>query len=117
MLNLNNNSGRIKREILVRIATLQLEGKLEEGVSSIPKELAPKGGQPIRCCIYHDREILKLRTVARLVISVENCDEDKDLDEYATDALNREKPTWPMLTVLHEACNACVKQEHIVTNT
>ena len=32
MLNINNNTSNIKREILVRIAKLQLEGKLEEGV-------------------------------------------------------------------------------------
>ena len=117
MLNINNNAANVKREILVKIAKLQLNGRLEEKeINRIPKELAPKDKQSIRCCIYHDREILKLRTVARLGISVENCDEDKDLDEYATDALNREKPTWPMLTVLHEACNACVKQDYIVTN-
>ena len=117
MLNLNNNSGRIKREILVRIATLQLEGKLEEGVSSIPKELAPKGGQPIRCCIYHDREILRQRVIARLGCNNEESDDDeKNLSEYAKEALVREKPTQPFLSVLHEACNACVQTHYMVTN-
>ena len=117
MLNINNNATNVKREILVKIAKLQLNNKLtEKEINRIPKELAPKDKQSIRCCIFHDREILKLRTLARLGISVENYDEDKDLDEYAEDALNRESPTWPMLTVLHEACNACVKQDFIVTN-
>lgn len=117
MLNLNNNSGRIKREILVRIATLQLEGKLEEGVSSIPKELAPKGGQPIRCCIYHDREILRQRVIARLGCNNEESDDDeKNLSQYAKEALAREKPTQPFLSVLHEACNACVQTHYMVTN-
>ena len=78
MLNINNNAANVKREILVKIAKLQLNGRLEEKeINRIPKELAPKDKQSIRCCIYHDREILKLRTVARLGISVENCDEDK----------------------------------------
>lgn len=117
MLNLNNNSTNVKREILVRIARLQLEGRLEsKEINRIPRELAPKGSTSIRCCIFHDREILKMRALARLGISVEDYDEDKDLDEYASDALSREKPTWPMLTVLHEACNACIKQNFIVTN-
>src|SRR5574344_240141 len=116
MLNINNNASNVKREILVRIAKLQLEGKLEEGVNYIPRELAPKDSKSIRCCIYHDREILKMRVLARLGCSVEEYDEDRPLSEYAHDVLNRENPTWPMLTVLNEACNACVRSHYMVTN-
>lgn len=116
MLNINNNSSKLKREILVRIAKLQLEGKLVEGVHYIPRELAPRGSTPTRCCIFHDREILRMRTMARLGASVENYDDEKTLAEYAREALEREKPTWPMLTVLDEACNACVKTHYMVTN-
>lgn len=116
MLNINNNSSNIKRSILIKIAKLQLEGKLEEGVHNIPKEMVPKGSPPIRCCIYHDREIIRQRIMARLGHSVDEYDEDKKLAEYAQEALQREKPTWPMLTVLNEACNACVKTHFMVTN-
>ena len=116
MLNINNNASNVKREILVRIAKLQLEGKLEEGVNYIPRELAPKDSKSIRCCIYHDREILKMRVLARLGCSVEEYDEDRPLSEYAHDVMSREKPTWPMLTVLNEACNACVRSHYMVTN-
>ena len=42
MLNINNNTSNIKREILVRIAKLQFEGKLEEGVHYIPREMVPQ---------------------------------------------------------------------------
>jgi [FeFe] hydrogenase (group B1/B3) len=116
MLNLNNNAANVKREILVRIAKLELEGKLPEGVHYIPRELAPKDSKPIRCCIYHDREILRMRVLARLGCSVEEYDDDKPLSEYAEEALKRKKPTWPMLTVLQEACNACVRTHYMVTN-
>ncbi|MBO5235546.1 MAG: 4Fe-4S dicluster domain-containing protein [Spirochaetaceae bacterium] len=116
MLNINNNAAQLKREILVRIAKLQLEGKLEEGVHFIPREMAPVGSQPVRCCIYHDREILRMRVMARLGHSVEEYDDEKKLSEFAKEALEREKPTWPMLTVLDEACNACVKSHYMVTN-
>ena len=116
MLNINNNAAQLKREILVRIAKLQLEGRLEEGVHYIPREMAPQGSEPIRCCIYHDREILRMRVMARLGCSVENYDDDKPLAAYAKEALEREKPTWPMLTVLDEACNACVRSHYMVTN-
>lgn len=116
MLNLNNKTAYIKREILVRIAKLQLEGKLEENVKDIPRLMAPRGSTPLNCCIYHDREILRMRVMARLGFSVEDYDEEKNLGEFAKDALNREKPSWPMLTVLDEACNACVKSHYMVTN-
>ena len=116
MLNINNNKKKKKREILVRIAQLQLEGKLEEGVHFIPREMVPRDKPPLRCCIFHDREIIRMRTIARMGISVENIDEERTLASFAKEALSREKPTWPMLTVLHEACNACVKAHYMVTN-
>lgn len=116
MLNINNNTSNVKREILVRIAKLQLEGKLEEGVHFIPREMVPRNKPPLRCCIFHDREIIRMRTIARMGISVENIDEERTLASFAKEALNRKKPTWPMLTVLHEACNACVKAHYMVTN-
>ena len=83
MLNINNNTANIKREILVRIARLQLEGKLEEGVHFIPREMAPRNKPPMRCCIYHDREILRMRTIARMGWSVENIDEERTLASFA----------------------------------
>ncbi|MBO5137583.1 MAG: 4Fe-4S dicluster domain-containing protein [Spirochaetaceae bacterium] len=116
MLNINNNAAHLKREILVRIAKLQLAGKLEEGVHYIPREMAPSGSQPVRCCIFHDREILRMRVMARLGHSVEDYDDEKKLAEFAKEALERETPTWPMLTVLDEACNACVRSHYMVTN-
>ncbi len=116
MLNINNGAAQIKREILVRIAKLQLEGKLEEGVHYIPREMAPRNAEPFRCCIYHDREILRMRVMARLGHSVEDYDDEKKLSEYAREALEREAPTEPMLTVLDEACNACVRSHYMVTN-
>jgi len=116
MLNINNNSSRLKREILVRIARLQFAGKLDVGVHGIPKELAPSGGESIRCCVYHDREILRRRVIARLGCGLEDYDDEKRLAEYAEAALNREKPTQPMLTVLDLACNACVRSHFMVTN-
>jgi len=116
MLNINNNTSRLKREILVRIARLQLEGKLAEKVHDIPKELAPAGSNPIRCCIYHDREIIRHRIIARLGCGLENYDDEKQLTDYAHEALNREKPTQPILIVLDLACNACVRSHFMVTN-
>ncbi len=116
MLNINNNAAHLKREILVHIAKLQLEKDLEKGLHYIPRKMVPRNSEPLRCCIYHDREIVRQRVIARLGCSLEDYDEEKPLEEYAKEALNREKPTWPILTVLDEACNACVKSQFLVTN-
>ncbi|MCF0242309.1 MAG: 4Fe-4S binding protein [Treponema sp.] len=116
MLNINNNANQIKTEILIRIIKLQLEGNLKKGVHYIPKQMAPKTREPYTCCIYHDREILRQRVIARLGCAVENMDEDAALEDFATEALERESPTWPILTVLHEACHACVHTKYLVTN-
>ena len=116
-MNINNNATNVKRELLVRIAKLQLEGELDSRkINKIPTEMRPAGTAPVGCCIYHDRELLRMRLLARMGISVENYNDINDLDDYAREALSREKPTWPMITVLHEACNGCVKQNFMVTN-
>jgi [FeFe] hydrogenase (group B1/B3) len=116
LLAINNNAFRLKREILVRIARLQLAGNLAGGVHAIPRELAPKVAEPVRCCVYHDREMLRQRVISRLGHSLEDYDDEKKLSEYAEEALERERPTRPMLTVLDDACNACVRTSFMVTN-
>ncbi|MGP1587553.1 MAG: monomeric [FeFe] hydrogenase [Treponemataceae bacterium] len=116
MLNINNNASHIKREILIRIAKLQLSNNLEDGVHFIPRQMVPRDSEPVRCCIFHDRELIRQRIIARLGHSIEDYDEERTLADYAKEALNREKPTWPMLTVLNEACNSCVKTHYMVTN-
>lgn len=116
MLNINNHAARVKREILVRIARLQLEGKLEKGVHYIPREMVPRNSTSVRCCVFHDREIIRMRVISRMGFSLEDYDEEETLEELAKKALAREKPSWPMLTVLDEACNSCVRSHYMVTN-
>jgi [FeFe] hydrogenase (group B1/B3) len=48
--------------------------------------------------------------------SLEDYDDEKTLAEYAHEALVRKSPQEPMLTVLDEACNACVRSHYLVTN-
>ena len=116
-MNINNNSTNVKHELLVRIAKLQLDGELtSRAINKIPNQMIPNDKAPIGCCIFHDREILKMRVLARLGWSVEDYDEHKTVEEYAEEALKRESPSWPMLTVLHEACNGCVTTQFLVTN-
>ncbi|WIH88619.1 4Fe-4S dicluster domain-containing protein [Brachyspira pilosicoli] len=116
-MNINNNAAQLKKDILVRITTLFIEDRLIEEIDRMPMEIIPRDSKSIRCCIYHDREIIKNRIIARLGISVEGKEDSGiPLSEYAKLALERDKPTWPMLTVLDEACNACVRANFMVTD-
>jgi [FeFe] hydrogenase (group B1/B3) len=117
-MNYNNNAVLIKRELLVSIIKLFLEDKLEEEIDRIPwKMTSGKDYQPIRCCAFHDRAILKTRLVARLGFSIEQFDDGGgSLASWVQKALERDHITGPMLTVLDDACNACIKTQFLVTN-
>ena len=116
-MNINNNASQLKKEILVKIALMFIEDRLIEDIDRLPIEIIPRDSKSIRCCIHNDREIIKNRIMARLGISVEGKEDSGiPLSEYAKLALERDKPTWPMLTVLDEACNACVRANFMVTN-
>lgn len=115
MLNINNNAAALKKNILVEIAKLQLSDRLSD-IEQLPSKLIPDGCQPIRNSLEEDRDIVRTRIVANLGISVEGYSKDKPLSEYVEEALNREKPTWPMLTMIQSACHACVKPHFFPTD-
>ncbi len=116
MLNVNNNAAIVKKNILVQIAKLMFEGKLESEIDKLPSQIIPDGSTPLYDSIETDREIAKIRIATRMGNSVEDYDGKKTLAEYAKESLAREKPTWPMLTVIHQACNACKKSHYFPTD-
>ena len=121
MLNTNNNAAALKKDILVEMARLQLEGKLlspetADEIEKIPLELIPDGSVPVRKNLAEDRDIVRTRIVANLGHSVEDYDPKKPLAEYVKEAYEREKPTWPMLTMIQSACHACVKPHYFPTD-
>ena len=116
-MNYVNNSTLIRRDLIVRIAKLFFKDRLKEEIDRIPVDMFPKKSKSIRCCIYKDRAIIKYRLMALLGHRIEDeADELIPLSEYAKSALEREKTESPILTVLDEACSACVKSNYFVTN-
>ncbi|MFP3043598.1 monomeric [FeFe] hydrogenase [Treponema primitia] len=114
----NNNALLIKRDLLVSLIKLFLDDKLEEGIDRIPYEMTSGPNyEPIRCCVHHDRVILKIRILARLGFSVEDyADDGAPLAFHAKEARERTAISGPVLTVLDEACNACIKTQYLITN-
>jgi [FeFe] hydrogenase (group B1/B3) len=112
-----NNAALVKRELLVRMIRLMLADRLPEEIDRIPFEITGEGYQPVRCCVHHDRAILRTRLIAALGFSVEDeSDPARPLAELAHAALERRTLSEPILTVIHEACNACIKAQYLVTN-
>jgi [FeFe] hydrogenase (group B1/B3) len=115
---IENKTTLIRREILTRVANLFFEDRLVTEINKIPLQMIPRDAQPFRCCIFKDRELIKQRTIVTLGFSLENEFEIDNylLSDYARMAFEREKPAFPILTFLDEACKACVRANYFVTN-
>ena len=72
MLNLNNHAAELKRNILITLAKLQLEGKLCDNneLEKIPFDLIPDGSVPIRNNLDEDRSIIRIRIGANMGHSI-----------------------------------------------
>lgn len=112
-----NNAIIIRRELLTRVAKLVTSGKLVDDIDRIPAEIRPKGGESYRCCVYKDRAMAKYKLLALMGFSAQDVDADfVPLARYAQKALERNVVPSVPLSVVHEACSACVKVNYVVTN-
>lgn len=114
----DNKANRLRKEILVRVARSFFTEQTNNTLNRIPLAMRPKETKDSsRCCIYKDRVVLKYRTMAALGFSVENeTDELKPISAYYEEALQRENPVSPILTVIDDACSACVTSQYSATN-
>jgi Fe-S-cluster-containing hydrogenase component 2 len=115
---IENKTTLIRREIMELLARFYFEDRVSRAIDTIPLRIIPRDARPIRCCIYKDREIIRLRTIATLGISLEQELESDTLhlSDYADIALGRSRPEFPILTFISEACKACVRANYMVTN-
>ncbi len=113
-----NNALIIRRELMSNLITLYKEGRLLDEIDRIPIKMSPRNNTPRgRCCIYKERAVLKYKMLPLLGYSISD-EEDEliPLSKYAEDALNRTELNKNILTVVDEACTACVKTNYVVTN-
>jgi [FeFe] hydrogenase (group B1/B3) len=113
------NTTRIRRELMVHVARGVLDGTLEETVDRLPVELRPRNPRrdPLRCCVHTERAILRYRLMALLGFGAEDeTDEIKPLAAYTREARARRKRDSRLLTVIEEACSACLKGKHFVSD-
>lgn len=113
-----NNALIIRRELMSKLIRLYKEGRLLDEIDRIPIDMSPRGNTPRgRCCIYKERAVLKYKMFPILGYSIsDEEDELVPLSEYARKALARTELNKNILTVVDEACTACVKTNYVVTN-
>jgi [FeFe] hydrogenase (group B1/B3) len=94
------------------------EDVLVSEIDRLPIKMSPKNSQVRgRCCIHKERAVLKYKMLPILGYSIdEEVDELTTLSEYAQNALKRTETKKSILTVVDEACTACVKTNYVVTN-
>jgi len=94
------------------------QGTLISEIDRLPLILSPKNAQARgRCCIHKERAVLKYKMLPILGFAIdEEEDELMPLSAYAQQALDRTAPNRKILTVVDEACTACVKTNYVVTN-
>lgn len=106
-----------KRELLIRIVRLLKEDNLVDGIKSIPVEMRPRGKRPVSCCVHKDRYILKHKIIS--ILGFDIVDEEIDLiplRDFAQKSLDNKNTKENILSVVHEACSACIRSQYFVTN-
>lgn len=114
-----NHTMILRRELMTRMLKELNKGvdELRNNIDRIPYVMRPRDGEVSRCCIYKDRAMLKYRAMGILGFGVDDeTDEMTTLAEYTDRALAREKVDREPLSVMTEACSACVKVNYVVTN-
>ena len=106
-----------KRELLIRIVKLLKEDNLVDGIKYVPVEMRPKNKKSIHCCVHKDRYILKHKIIS--ILGFEITDEEIDLiplSDFAKKSLENKNVKENILSVVHEACSACMSSQYFVTN-
>ncbi len=113
-----NNTMIIRRDLMAKLVSLYKENRLIQEIDRIPVEMKPKNAKTRgRCCIYKERAILKYKILPILGYPIyEEEDELTPLSDYAGRAIERKETSKTILTVVDEACTACVKTNYVVTN-
>ena len=101
-----------------KLIKMHKEGTLISEIDRLPIKMSPKNIQARgRCCIHKERAVLKYKMLPILGYSIEEEeDELTPLSDYAQRTLDRKKTNKTILTVVDEACTACVKTNYVVTN-
>lgn len=114
----DNRANRLRKEVLISVAKAFYAENREDALNRIPIEMRPRRTEsPTRCCVHKDRAVIKYRCMTALGFSVEDeTDELKPLSAYFDDACERTEPSGPVLSVIADACDACIQSRYVATD-
>ena len=111
---MQNATTFIRRELMIRFVRAFDSGEIAAELDHIPVKLRPKDVPSSRCCVYHDRAVLKYRLMSLLGVSPhDETDESKTLAAYVSEIVDGEKPSADTpagkvpLSVCGTACSGC----------
>ncbi len=111
-----NNSEHFKREVLIEIAKMFFENRLERDIHKIPYNIIPKNSEErFRCCIYKERAIINYRALAAMGYSINGVDESAPLNSFVSQKDISKSNEGKLLTVLESACKSCMKSQFMIT--
>ncbi len=115
-----NGAQYVRRELMIRIVRSFDAGTLEQDIDHIPIMMRPKDGDASRCCIYHDRAVLKYRLMCLLGFACEEeTDESRLLSSYLAEAMTRKRTPVAdgaePLSVCSPGCSGCPSSQVVVT--
>ncbi len=124
---MNQGAQFIRREIAIRLVRAFDSGTLTKEIDEIPVKLRPKNEASSRCCVYHDRAVIKYRLMALLGYSIEDeTDEAKTLGSYFADVVREvgegrdpyagQAHRLAPLSVCDPACSGCPDSRVMVTD-
>jgi len=115
----SNHINELRRDVLRRVAVAFMHtNEPAREVEAIPFVMRPKNHRHDRCCIYQDRAILRYRCMAAMGFLPEDEEDDDSisLGVFAARALQRNRPSMPIISACNTACHGCVKVRYFVTN-
>ena len=115
MLNPKNNAAFLRLAVLTSTAKSFIENNFSDA-DELPKKIIPDTNKPLRGSLEKDRFAAKVQAMAAMGFTPCNEDCNQPLSSFAEKALQRTKLEPAGVSVLPEACNACMKTQYTVTD-
>ena len=110
---LDEQTGAKNSSLLTSHSSLPLAARIDR----IPLEIRPKESAPSRCCIYHDRAVIKYGLQAMMGLDYhDETDELAPLSGYLQNVLQSDALPEVPLTVCEAGCNGCPDSRIYVTS-
>lgn len=115
MLNPKNNAAFLRLAVLTSVAKSFIENNFADA-DKLPEQIVPDGSKALRGSIEKDRLVAKVQAMAAMGFTPCNEEYSRPLSEFAKKAVERTENEPATVSVLPEACNACMKTQFTVTD-